>query len=703
MAIAELLVGNVILPRTESPQAVSRLAEFEWFHKIETENETITPELDDLLLRSQKIYQTIEDVVKGLNVPPIVGMMEILFKGTQIKQKKYELKELESMIEDVEKKTPLVVGDATKLLEEDTNTRKSLEEYTSLKETLQLIKKLDIDIGNFGLMKYFFTNFFVIKTSDYDEIVRTLEGVIIYKYELESKENSALVIISDAKDADKVIRVMRSLNANPFSIPQGFPQIPSKAYALAESKIKELTVKQKSITKQLAMMRKKLRVEILTLQEDARVAKDIFETLRKPGGTKHFALIQGYIPKKMEKKFKDMTGQWTSITEEIKDPKTLEELPVLLRNPRWVRTFEVITNSQGIPKRGEPDPTWMIALMWPIFYGIMFADLGHALLLMGFGLLFKVKGQGTLSRWGMLIGISGFSAAIAGLFTGEMFGFHLDHFAPVAFLIEEGGPLHFMAGVIGLLSVAELTFEQVIMILKVSIFLGIVHLVWAFLLRIKRYYKEGRKVALYFEAIPNFIMYFGIVAVMMSAIGSGYDVMGMYSKIHTEPVPWITILVGDWAVVWLVVRIAIIVVIGCVVVMIVGGIMHNKKHPEEGGDMASVVMETLLGKTVECLSHTISYARIGIMLLVHAALLLTVNNAYVQLGGIGSGGALAIIIGGNLGIMIIEGLIVYIQALRLHLYEFCTKWYDGGSIPFKKLVPEMIYNKLVWKEKSLSR
>ena len=80
MAIAELLVGNVILPRTESPQVVSRLAEFEWFHKIETENETITPELDDLLLRSQKIYQTIEDVVKGLNVPPIGGIMEILFK-----------------------------------------------------------------------------------------------------------------------------------------------------------------------------------------------------------------------------------------------------------------------------------------------------------------------------------------------------------------------------------------------------------------------------------------------------------------------------------------------------------------------------------------------------------------------------------------------------------------------------------------------
>lgn len=691
------MVGTIILPRIESPKVVSRLTQFEWFHKIDTENETITPELDDLLLRAQKTFQSIDDVVKGLQIPPRIGMMEILFKGTSIKERKYELNEIGSMIEDLEKKTPSVIGEVSKLLEEEANTKRSLEEYTSLKETLLLVKKLEIDIGSFGLMKYFFINLFVINTYDYDEVVRTLDGSTIYKYELETKEKTAIIVISDVKDSDKVLRVMRNLNANPFLIPQGFPQIPSKAYTLAESKIKELAEKQKSIEKQLELMRKKLRGGILSLHENARVAKDVIETLRKPGGTKHFAVIQGYIPKTMEKKFKELTNQWTSMAEEITDPKALQQLPVLLHNPRWVRTFEVITESQGIPKPGEPDPTWMIALMWPIFYGIMFADLGHALLLMGFGLLFKAKGQGTLSRWGMLVAISGFSAAIAGLFTGEAFGYHLDHLAPFESLLHEGGALYPVSKFIGVLSVAELTFEQVILILKVSIFLGIVHLVWAFVLRIKRYWKEGKKIPMYFEAIPNLVMYFGIVAIMMSAIGSGYDVMNMYSRIHTETVPWITILVGDWAVVWLVVRISIFTVIGCIALMIVGGIIHSKKHPEEGGDIASTVMETLLGKTVECLSHTISYARIGIMLLVHAALLLTVNNAYAHLGGMESGSALALIIGGNIGIMIIEGLIVYIQALRLHLYEYFTKWYGGGSGSFKKLVPEMIYNQLVWK------
>ena len=125
--------------------------------------------------------------------------------------------------------------------------------------------------------------------------------------------------------------------------------------------------------------------------------------------------------------------------------------------------------------------------------------------------------------------------------------------------------------------------------------------------------------------------------------------------------------------------------------------MHNKRHPEEGGSMVNVVIEVLLGKSIECLAHTISYARIGIMLLVHAALLLTVNNSFESMGGWESPSGAALIIGGNIGIMMIEGLIVFIQALRLHLYEFFTKWYDGGGKPFKQLVPEMIYNQFKWK------
>jgi V/A-type H+-transporting ATPase subunit I len=699
LVVADLKIGTVVLPRSETPQIVSRLTEFEWFHKIDSTSETVTPEVDDILLKAQQTFQEVDEVIKGLGIPREVGMIEILFKGTVFKKENQELDELEKMVEDVMKKAPGIIDAPAKLLKEKEEYKKEIGDYTTLKETLEVVKKLNIDLAGFGLMKQFYTNLFIVQTKDIDEIRRTLDNITINQYDLNTKEESAIMIIADVANLEKILKVMRSFNANPFSIPENVEQVPTKAYATAELKIKEFEEKHKKVSKELAKLTAKVRKDILTLHEKAQVAKDILELLRKPGGTKNFAVIQGYIPKKMEKKFKDVTSKWMSVVEDVTDPELVKKTPTLFDNKIFVRTFEVITQSQGTPKKGESDPTPMIALMWPIFYGLMFADVGHGLLLMGLGLVFKLKGQGNLSRWGMLIAISGAAAAIAGVGTGEAFGFHIDHIQPFEGLLEEGGALYSISWLVGVISVAELNFEQVIMILKVSLFLGIIHIVWAFLLHIKKLAKEGKKTTMFTEAIPNVTLYGGIVVIMMCAIGSGYDVMNMYSKIHTEAVPWVTVFLGDWAQVWIITRIAGIIVIASIVVMMIGGLKHIKAHPEEGGSPANVFMEVLLGKSVECLAHTISYARLGIMLLVHAALLLTVNNSFVSLGGVESPGALALLIGGNIGIMMIEGLIVYIQSLRLHLYEFFTKWYDGGAQPFRQVVPEMLYNQFKWNRK----
>jgi len=697
--VADLKIGTVILPRSETPQIVSRLTEFEWFHKIDSTSETVTPEVDDILLKAQQTFQEIDEVIKGLAIPREVGMMEILFKGTVFKKENQELDELEKMVDDIAKKAPGIIDTPAKLLKEQEEYKKEISDYTTLKETLEVVKKLNIDLTGFGQMKQFYTNLFIVQTKDINEIRRTLDDITINEYPLNTKEESALMVIADVANLEKILKVMRSFNANPFSIPEGVEQVPTKAYATAELKIKEFEEKHKKVTKEIAKLIAKVRQDILTLHERASVAKNVLELLRKPGGTKNFAVIQGYIPKKMEKKFKDTTSKWMSIVEDVSDPELEKKKPTLFDNKIFVRTFEVITQSQGIPRKGESDPTPMIALMWPIFYGLMFADVGHGFLLMGLGLVFKLKGQGNLKRWGMLIAISGAAAGMAGVGTGEAFGYHIDHLQPFEGLLEEGGALHSISWLVGVISVAELNFEQVIMILKVSLFIGIIHIVWAFALHIKKLAQDGHKQTMFFEAIPNVTLYGGIVVIMMCAIGSGYDVMNMYSKIHTEAVPWVTIFLGDWAQVWIITRIAGIIVIASIVVMMIGGLKHIKSHPEEGGSPANVFMEVLLGKSVECLAHTISYARLGIMLLVHAALLLTVNNAFAAQGGIESPGALALLIGGNIGIMMIEGLIVYIQSLRLHLYEFFTKWYEGGSEPFKQVVPEMYYNKFKWNRK----
>ena len=120
----------------------------------------------------------------------------------------------------------------------------------------------------------------------------------------------------------------------------------------------------------------------------------------------------------------------------------------------------------------------------------------------------------------------------------------------------------------------------------------------------------------------------------------------------------------------------------------------------EGGGIMGAVVEIIMVRTMELLSHTISYSRLGIMLLVHVALLITVNDAYIynmSKGSIGLG--IALLVGGNIGIIMIEGLIVYIQAIRLHLYEWFPKWYEGEGKEFKKIIPQMLYTSLLWEKK----
>jgi V/A-type H+-transporting ATPase subunit I len=373
-----------------------------------------------------------------------------------------------------------------------------------------------------------------------------------------------------------------------------------------------------------------------------------------------------------------------------------EILPTLLTNKSYTRTFEVVTETQGIPRYGEIDPTPIIAFVWPAFYGLMFADFGHGILLFGLGMLFRYRGNGSLRTWGTLIAASGAAAALAGLGTGEMFGFHFEEISILAPIFE---PLH---GFVGLLSVSELTFERVVMILEVSIAIGIVHLLMAYFLRLRADFKQGNRLLVFYHDIPTILQYFAVVALILAAIGSGYDIIGMFGitgVTHTEPVPWLTVVFGDWVTVDLVAKAAPLVIIATVVIMIIGGIKEEKhlkaQGRDEGGGLVGIIVEVIMVRIIEMLSNTISYSRLGIMLLVHAALLVTVNDSFEH------GGGYAVLIGGNIGVMLIEGLIVYIQTIRLHLYEWFPKWYVGEGTEFKKIVPKMLYSNFVWRNNNV--
>jgi V/A-type H+-transporting ATPase subunit I len=433
MGLAKLMKATIILPRIETQEAISRLAALEWFHPLHNTSEYINPYYDDLLTKAQRLYQDIDEVVKVLGIPQETGVMATMFKGAPKGKHDYAAEDIQGFIADLEDQSKQLLEGPKKVIEERNKIERQLEEYRNLEAVVGMASTLNLNLDAFGKLRNFFAGLFVVDSKDESEIRKSLEDLAIYSTKLNENKTS-LTIIGSSEDSERVLKVLRSFGVNPLQIPATMPQNPSEATSLAKAKVKELETRSEQIEKELEKIKQSNLTKLLSLQEAARVAKDVLEITRKPGGTKNFAVIEGYIPHEMEGKFKKLTSNYVSVIEDVNlvvdshqsEGSKQEPLPTLITNKKYTRNFQVITETQGLPRYGEVDPTPIIAFVWPTFYGLMFADFGHGLLLFGLGALFRYRGNGRLRVWGTLIMASGLAAAIGGLGTGEAFGFHFE-------------------------------------------------------------------------------------------------------------------------------------------------------------------------------------------------------------------------------------------------------------------------------------
>ena len=65
--------------------------------------------------------------------------------------------------------------------------------------------------------------------------------------------------------------------------------------------------------------------------------------------------------------------------------------PIILRNPRWVRPFEIFLRLLGMPGASEADPSRLLALVAPLMFGYMFADVGQGAVLVAAGAVLRKK------------------------------------------------------------------------------------------------------------------------------------------------------------------------------------------------------------------------------------------------------------------------------------------------------------------------
>jgi len=95
----------------------------------------------------------------------------------------------------------------------------------------------------------------------------------------------------------------------------------------------------------------------------------------------------------------------------------------------------------------------------------------------------------------------------------------------------------------------------------------------------------------------------------------------------------------------------------------------------------------LFEKLISFLSNSLSYVRVGAFAVAHAGL----SSAFFILAALvgpdkGMGYWVTLVIG-NIFIVGFEGLIVGIQTMRLEYYEFFSKFFIGGGMPYAPLTP----------------
>ncbi|HEU6446945.1 MAG TPA: V-type ATPase 116kDa subunit family protein [Verrucomicrobiae bacterium] len=326
-----------------------------------------------------------------------------------------------------------------------------------------------------------------------------------------------------------------------------------------------------------------------------------------------------------------------------------EEIPVLLRQPRWLRPFALLVTAYGLPEYRELEPTLFVAISYLVMFGMMFGDVGHGLVLAVIGLvLLRRKSAPPLREIGLLLTFAGSASMVFGALYGSCFGLEsLKKFAlwhdPLA-----GNPMSLMLAAIkigiGMISLGLVL--NIINRLRHGDFTGAL---------LDKFGAAGA--VFYWLALALFVKYAAI-------------------RERGFLIP-ILLLLAALAVAWMLKEPV--------------HLWQKRRAGRESQthEKSTIIIESFVSVFEGLLSYfanTISFVRLAAYAMSHAALLLAALMISENVKHFPAGGgflAVLVIILGNIVALVLEGIVASVQALRLEYYEFFGKFFFGNGKPFQ--------------------
>ncbi|MHB1867509.1 MAG: V-type ATPase 116kDa subunit family protein [Nitrososphaerales archaeon] len=389
--------------------------------------------------------------------------------------------------------------------------------------------------------------------------------------------------------------------------------------------------------------------------------------------------LEGFIPSKLIKTFTERIGSSYIVSIHSLDRMESNDpyVPSLWINPRTVSLFETLTLERGLPKYNEIDPTPIIAFVFPVLFGIMFGDVGHGIVLVVLGLYLILRTKYTY--WGQLMIVLGISAFIVGFIRGSFFG--VDFSTTLTNIIPLPEVLR-----------ASFTLSYIPLLLEVAIIIGTFHLASAYGIAFMNQIRCSNYADAFLSRLPTLVLYASIVPFGLAVAGTDLQLGTLFASKANTPV-FSQLL--NWQIpVSVVATCSLPVVLLSLSIIILG---HPLKEYSSSHKLKKTIRALGSGllegitRPFEFFMNTLSYVRLGV-------LLITTTLLGSLIAGVLTYGILGILLAVFLNVILLsmEGLIVYIQDMRLHLYEWLSKFYIGTGTPFTPLVASGKFARLVF-------
>jgi V/A-type H+/Na+-transporting ATPase subunit I len=544
------------------------------------------------------------------------------------------------------------------------NEKKRLELLESQLHQLEPIAEVKVEVGALRDSSYMHSILGTLPAANISRLQTSIGRVPHVFFTLrEDAQKPVVWILGPKSNSDVLDRAAKSAYLTPLSLPDEFSGTPVEITVMLKKEIESSKKKISDLEANLAKLAGTHKVELQKLLWDAHVSRIMADAIVRFGQLRHTYVVVGWVPtvslENLTTRLKQASKEILIETIPTSRHGHHSNIPVALTNNKWLKPIQELVTTFGRPSYGEFDPTILIAFSFPILYGAMFGDIGQGLVLMLAGFLahnrIALKG---LQSLGLLLVYAGFFATIFGFLYGSIFGFE-------GHLVEEY--LHFH-----LEPVWMSPLGNILTILGFAIDAGIVILILGYLLSLFNSIRSRDWAHFWFghTGVVALIFYICFLALLGGFLGDTAIAPRVAVAIGQLPLPF-NILTPIFA-------------LGLMFNGLFRNIAEGHRPFIEGGIGMFLVTSfmDLFEGVISMLSNTLSFVRVGAFAVAHGGLSLAI---FSLAGHEPDLGFWITIILGNIFIIGFEGLIVYIQTMRLHYYEILGKFFHGGGMRFEPL------------------